>query len=152
MADGLFERLERRGRCVQRRIDWLPSMAARVTVGWIFASSGWGKLHNLEQVVRFFAELGIPAPRVQAPLAAVTELVCGALVLAGLATRVAALPLVVVMAVALSTALADRITDAGDLFGLAEWCYVVMLVGLAVFGAGRVSLDALIAPRLRRTM
>src|SRR5262245_58862668 len=118
MTGGLFGRLERGVRTAQRRLEWLPAVAARVTVGCIFVQSGWGKLHNLDQVVRFFAELGIPAPHLQAPLAAVTELVCGALVLAGLATRVAALPLVVVMLVALSTALADRIGDAADLFGL----------------------------------
>jgi putative oxidoreductase len=145
MASPLCERLERSVRALERRGAWLPPLLARVTVGWIFVQSGWGKLHNLDQVVRFFTELGIPAPQIQAPFAASTELVCGALVLAGLATRVAALPLIIVMVVALSTALADRIGELSDLFALAEFCYIVMLVGLAVFGAGPVSLDASIA-------
>lgn len=147
MLTSACERLTRGGRAIERRLAWLPALVARVTVGWVFVQSGWGKLHNLDRVVEFFAGLGIPAPQLQAPLAAGTELVCGALLLAGLATRAAALPLVVVMVVALRTALADQIGGLGDLFALAEFCYVVMLLGLAVSGAGPVSLDASIARR-----
>jgi putative oxidoreductase len=134
---------------IQSRLAWLPPAAARVTVGWVFLQSGWGKLHNQEGVVRFFASLGIPAPELQAPLVAWTEFLCGGLLLFGLATRFAALPIIVVMTVALSTALRDRIASASDLFGLAEFCYVVLLVGLVVFGAGPLSLDALVRRRWR---
>jgi putative oxidoreductase len=70
--------------------------------------------------------------------------------LLGLGTRLAAAPLVVVMVVALLTALADQIHGISDLFGLAEFCYVVLLLGLIVLGAGRVSLDALLARRFAR--
>lgn len=133
---------------VQRRLAWLPASAARITVGWIFLQSGWGKLHNLEGVVKFFSDLGIPAPRLQAPFIAGTELLGGALLLLGLATRFAALPLVGVMAVAIVTALRDQIGSLSDLFGLAEFCYIVLLSGLAVFGAGPLSLDALLRRRL----
>ena len=150
MAISLVGRLERGAALATRRLAWLPPLLARVTVGTVFVQSGWGKLHNLDHVVADFAELGIPAPRLQAPFAAATEFACGALVLLGLGTRVAALPLVVVMCVALSTALADRIGEPSDLFALAEFCYVVLLVGLAVFGAGPVSLDAFLARRLAR--
>jgi putative oxidoreductase len=139
----LAERLE-------RTLSWLPAAAARLTVGWVFFQSGWGKLNNLDGVVRFFSGLGIPAPELQAPLVAVTEFVCGGLLLLGLGTRLAAAPLVVVMVVALLTALADQIHGISDLFGLAEFCYVVLLVGLIVLGAGRVSLDALLARRFAR--
>ena len=104
-----------------RRLAWLPPTAARMTVGWIFVQSGWGKLHNLEAVVKFFTDLGIPAPQIQAPFVAGTELVCGTLVLAGLATRFAAVPLIGVMAVALTTALSDKISELSDLFALAEF-------------------------------
>jgi putative oxidoreductase len=133
---------------LQRQLAWLPPTAARITVGWVFVESGWGKLHNLEGVVEFFTELGIPAPHLQAPFVAGTEFVGGALLLLGLATRFAALPLVGVMAVALLTALRDQIHELSDLFGLAEFCYIVLLSGLAVFGAGPLSLDALLRRRL----
>ncbi len=149
--NSLYRQLSRGALGVERQLGWLPPTVARVTVGWIFVQSGWGKLHHLDQVVKFFADLGIPAPQIQAPFAAGTELVCGSLLLAGLATRVAALPLMVVMTVALSTALADRISELSDLFALAEFSYIALLLGLAVYGAGPLSLDALVARRLPRS-
>lgn len=127
-----------------RDFTWFPPSITRLVVGWVFVSSGWGKLHNLEGVVQFFRDLGIPAPELQAPFVAGTELVCGALLLAGLATRLAALPLIAVMAVALATALRDRIEALPDLFGLSEFLYAVLLASLVVLGAGPYSLDALV--------
>jgi putative oxidoreductase len=135
---------------LERRLAWLPPAAARLTLGCVFLESGWGKLHNLEKVVTYFTSLGIPAPGVQAPLVAWIEFVCGALLLAGLATRVAAIPLIAVMGVALRTALADRIESWSDLLGLAEFCYIVLLVGLVVYGAGALSMDALVSRHLQR--
>ena len=132
----------------QRRFSWLPATLARFTVGWVFAQSGWGKVHNLEGVIGYFSSLGIPAPELQAPLVAWIELLGGAMILAGLATRVAAFALVVVMIVALRTALMDQISEWSDVLGLAEFCYIVLLAGLIVHGAGPVSVDALLARRL----
>lgn len=133
---------------LQPRLDWLPLLAARVTVGWVFVRSGWGKLHNLEGVTAFFASLGIPAPELQAPLVAGIEFAGGILLLLGLATRWTALPLIGVMLVAIRTALWDDVEALSDLFGLAEFCYVVMLVGLVVFGAGAISIDAQVGRRV----
>lgn len=121
--------------------NWLPPLLARLTVGLVFFQSGWGKLHNLQQVTDYFTELGLPAPATQAMMASGTEFVCGALLLAGLATRYAAVPLIVVMLVALRTALWDQIDSLGSLFGLAEFLYIALLVVIATYGAGPLSLD-----------
>jgi putative oxidoreductase len=134
---------------VERRFSWLPPIAARFTLGWIFLQSGWGKLHNLESVVEYFASLGIPAPGFQAPFVAWLEFVGGALLLAGLATRLVSFPLIVVMGVALNTALADQISEWSDVLGLAEFGYIVLLLGLLILGAGPVSLDGWLTPRPR---
>ncbi len=125
-------------------LSWAGPTLARWTVGWIFVLSGWGKLHNLEQVIGYFGELGIPHPELQAPFAAGTELVCGALVLVGLFTRVASVPLIITMTVAILTAQSENVGSVGDLFGLIEWCYVALLVWLGVAGPGPLSLDALL--------
>jgi putative oxidoreductase len=132
------------------RLAFLPPLLARLVIGVVFMHSGWAKLHNLEQVTRFFASLGLPFPELQAPFVAGTELVCGALVLAGLATRLAAVPLIVTMVVALATAVAAKIDGVNALFGLAEFLYVALLVQLAVGGAGAVSVDRLVANALER--
>jgi putative oxidoreductase len=142
--------LRRRLLAFCRRLAFLPPLLARFVIGVIFVGSGWGKLHHLDQVTQFFAGLGIPFPELQAPFVAFTELVCGALVLVGLATRLAALPLICTMIVALATALADEIDGLGSLFGLSEFLYIALLVGLVVGGAGALSLDRFVARALDR--
>jgi putative oxidoreductase len=132
-------------RALCQRLAFAPPLLSRVVIGVVFTQSGWGKLHNLEQVTRFFASLGVPHPELQAPFVASVELGCGALVLAGLATRLAAIPLIGTMVVALATALRSDITDTGALFGLSEFLYIVLLVQLAVGGAGPLSLDRFVA-------
>jgi putative oxidoreductase len=128
-----------------RHLDWLPPLLARVTLGVVFAQSGWGKLHNLPKLISYFTELGIPHPELQAPFVAGTEFVCGWLLLLGLFSRIAAVPLVVTMLVATVTAKADEMKHYGDLFGLTEWTYIALAVVIVVHGPGVHSLDALLA-------
>ncbi|HZN92096.1 MAG TPA: DoxX family protein [Myxococcales bacterium] len=132
-----------------RHLEWLPPLLARVTLGVVFAQSGWGKLHNLERVAGFFAELGIPAPELQARFVSATEFVCGWLLLVGLFSRIASVPLVITMLVATITAKADELRHYGDLFGFTEWTYLVLAVVVIVHGPGVHSLDALLARRLK---
>jgi putative oxidoreductase len=129
------------------RIAFLGPLLARVTVGVVFLISGWGKLHNLDKVSEFFTELGIPAPHIQAVFVSWVELVCGGLVLLGLATRLASIPLICTMLVALITAKAEEIAGVSDLLGTLEFAYIALLVWLTVSGAGAVSLDRVLARR-----
>ncbi|MEO6026317.1 MAG: DoxX family protein [Candidatus Binatia bacterium] len=85
----------------------------------------------------------MPHAELQAPFVAGVEFVYGALVLIGLFTRVASVPLIVTMIVALVTAQKENVGSVGDLFGLIEWSYLVLLVWLGVAGPGPLSLDAL---------
>jgi len=144
----LFFFVRRFARNLSARADFVPPLLARIVIGVVFVQSGWGKLHDLDRVVAFFTELGIPAPQIQAPFVAGTELVCGALVLVGLAARAASVPLIATMIVALVTAQAENLSSLGDLFGTIECLYAVLLVGLVVQGAGTVSVDAWISTRL----
>ena len=130
-----------------RALSFLPPAAARLALGFVFVTSGWGKLHRLPQVVDYFASLGIPAPQLQAPFVATVELVGGALLLAGLFTRVASVPLAGTMVVALLTAKRGDIAGASDLFGTIELAYLLLLGMLSAFGAGTLSLDALLVRR-----
>ena len=134
-----------RARAVSQRITFLAPLLARATVGYAFLESGWGKVHNLDGVAAYFTELGIPAPVFQAGFVSYVELIGGSLVLIGLATRLAALPLIGTMVVALITAKASDIASFSDLIGTIECCYAVLLAWLALTGAGAVSLDHVIA-------
>src|SRR5262249_50392372 len=106
---------------VANRLKWLPPTVARLTVGWGFVESGWGKLHNIQKVIDFFGSLGIPAPEIQARFSSSMELLCGVLILIGFLTRLASLPLIVIMTVAILTARRPDIHSLGDLFGTIEF-------------------------------
>jgi putative oxidoreductase len=130
-----------------KALSWLPQTIARVSIGWVFVQSGWGKLHNLPRVIDYFGSLGIPAPQLQAPFVAGVELAGGLLVLAGLFTRVVSLPLAATMVVALVTAKRGDISSASDLFGTVEFLYLLVFGFLAAFGAGVLSLDGILVRR-----
>jgi putative oxidoreductase len=132
------------------RLRWLPPTLARLTLGWVFLLSGWGKLHALPDIVDFFRSLGIPAPEFQAPFASGVEFVCGSLLLLGLFSRLAAVPLVVVMVVAIATARREELTSLGALFGFIEYLYIVLLGYVITGGPGPLSLDALLVRRRAR--
>jgi putative oxidoreductase len=128
-----------------RPLAWAGPLVARITVGWVFVTTGWGKLHNLDRIVDYFRELGIPHAELQAPFASANELVCGLLILVGLGTRYACVPLIVVMCVAIGTAQWENVDSAAAFLGLTEAAYIAFFVWLGVAGPGPVSLDHLIA-------
>jgi putative oxidoreductase len=129
------------------RFSWVGPLALRLSLGAVFLGTGWGKLHNLEQVTSFFTELGIPFPAVQAAMVSGIELVGGTLVLLGLFTRFAALPLMVTMTVAILTAKRPEIDGVRSLLAFEEFTYLAGFLWLFVAGAGRASLDALLFGR-----
>ncbi|MGH7818726.1 MAG: DoxX family protein [Candidatus Binatia bacterium] len=129
---------------------WLPPTLARIAVGWVFLQTGWGKLQNLDRIIAFFTDLGIPFPQYQAPFVSATELVCGALVLVGLLTRFAAVPLIGTMVVAIATAQWSQVDSLAGLLGLVETLYIVLFAWIAIAGPGPVSLDRLLERAVRR--
>ena len=130
-------------------LRWLSPTIARLTVGLVFFQSGWGKLHDLERVTTFFTELGIANPAFQARLASSAEFVCGGLLLLGLATRFAVVPLIITMCVAIATAQWENVDGLGSLVGLLEFAYIALLVWLGTDGPGPLSLDHLISRAAR---
>lgn len=133
---------------VASKVNWVAELLTRGCVGFVFFQSGYGKLTHLDKTIEFFASIGIPFANVQAPFAAITEVGCGALLLAGLATRFAAVPLVAIMVVAIRTAKWEEITDLSSLFGTSEFLYIILLVWLIAQGAGRLSVDAWLRSKL----
>lgn len=74
----------------------------RLVVGAVFLSEGIQKfIYPAENAAGRFARIGIPAPEVMAPFVGVVEIVCGTLILIGFLTRLAAIPLIVNMLVAI---------------------------------------------------
>jgi hypothetical protein len=66
----------------------------RILVGWVFLSEGIQKFLFPDALgVGRFVKIGIPWPQVMAPFVGMVEIVCGSLLLIGLITRLAAIPL-----------------------------------------------------------
>jgi len=74
----------------------------RIIVGAVFLSEGIQKfLYPAENAAGRFAKIGIPSPDLMGPFVGIVETVCGALILIGFLTRLAAIPLIVDMLVAI---------------------------------------------------
>jgi uncharacterized membrane protein YphA (DoxX/SURF4 family) len=75
-----------------------------MVVGGVFLSEGIQKfLFPADLAAGRFARIGIPAPEIMGPFVGGVEVVCGALIIIGLLTRLAAIPLIVDMLVAIIT-------------------------------------------------
>lgn len=120
------------------------ALFARIVVGWVFLWSGWGKLNSLPQATQNFIEWGIPAPQILTPFVSGVEFIGGLLLLLGLFTRIAAVPLVIVMVVAIISAKASEIDSLETLAGFEEVAYMALFGWLAVVGPGPISLDNLL--------
>jgi putative oxidoreductase len=128
-------------RRVAQHLTWLAPLFARVTVGWVFMWSGWGKLQALPQVTENFVGWGIPLPHLLAPFVSGVEFFGGVLLLLGLLTRVSAGALGITMIVAIRSAKWGDVDSLETLLGFDEFEYLALFLWLAIAGPGMVSLD-----------
>jgi len=124
----------------------------RILVGWVFLSEGIQKFLFPDSLgVGRFVKIGIPWPQVMAPFVGVVEIVCGSLLLIGLDTRLATVPPLIDIAVAIYSTKIVTFKKNGFWGTLHEArTDVSMLLGLVFLlpvGAGAWSLDAWLAER-----
>ena len=119
----------------------------RLMVGAVFVSEGIQKfLYPAEVGAGRFEKIGIPSPAVVAPVVACFEIGCGTLVLLGLATRVAVVPLIVILLTAIVTTKVPILREQG--FGKmahearTDWSMLLGAIFLLIVGAGAWSVDA----------
>src|SRR6266545_2678103 len=90
------------------------TLLVRLLVGAVFLSEGIQKfLFPAALGVGRFAKIGIPAPGFFGPFVGVVEIVCGGLLLLGLCTRLAAVPLIIDISVAIITTKLPMLAKAG---------------------------------------
>ena len=126
---------------VARYLAWLAPLFARITVGWVFLWSGWGKLSDLSTVTENFVGWGIPLPHLLAPLVSGIEFFGGLFLLAGLLSRVSAGALGVTMIVAIASAKWPDVDSLETLLGFDEFEYLALFLWIAIAGAGPLSVD-----------
>jgi len=121
-------------------------------MSYLFVSAGCGKLTNLVGTAAYFASLGVPSPGVMPYLVAPLEIASGVALILGFATRYAAIVMFIFVLVATP-------------FGHRYWTYaaeaqkaqfiqftknLAIMSGslfLLVVGAGRLSVDAMLAKK-----
>ena len=135
---------------VTAKLEWIAPLATRIVVGLAFFHTGTGKFRNFENVVGFFDSLGIPFPAFNAGLVASMETFGGIMLLLGLFTRFFASGLSITMVVALLTAdTSDFLASWGSASELsptdvASFTFLLFLLWLVFYGAGKLSFDALL--------
>ncbi len=135
---------------VARHLAWLAPLFARITVGWVFLWSGWGKLNNLPQVTENFIGWGIPFPHVLTPFVSGVEFFGGLFLLAGLYSRISAGALGITMIVAIRSAKWADVDSLETLLGFDEFEYLALFLWIAIAGPGRVSVDYWLQRRFGR--
>jgi len=119
----------------------------RLAVGAVFLSEGIQKfLYPADVGAGRFEKIGLPSPEFLAPLVGGFEIACGALILIGLVTRLAAIPLLVVMSTAIYSTKIPILLKSG-FWKMAheartDFAMFLGLLFLLVVGAGACSLDA----------
>jgi putative oxidoreductase len=110
----------------------------RVAIAAIFIQQGWAKFQNPSVIQGMLNGIGVPLSELMGWVVLLSELIGGTLLLLGLWTRYATLPLMAIMLVAFFT------VHLKDGLKTPTWLVILMFFGLAIFctsGAGEYSLD-----------
>ena len=120
----------------------------RVAMGVVFIAHGWPKVfgsatanHGSGRTEQLLRSKGIPYPALVAKTMGYTELIAGLLVCVGLFTRVAVVPLILIVVGAIPMVKWKKgFVDGWD------WPFVLIIVGLVLMasGAGGLSVDSLL--------
>jgi uncharacterized membrane protein YphA (DoxX/SURF4 family) len=118
----------------------------RLMVGAVFLSEGIQKfLYPATRGTGRFEKIGLSAPEFLGPFVGAFEVACGALVLLGLFTRLAAIPLVIIMCAAIWTTKVPILLDEGFWAAAHEartdWAMLLGSLFLLIRGGGKWSAD-----------
>jgi putative oxidoreductase len=120
----------------------------RLNFFWQLFQTGRGKLAHIDKISDYFASLGIPFPTLNAYLAGATETFGSLLLILGLASRLTAIPITIVMIVAYLTADFEAVTsffsDPDKLVKVDPFPFLVSALIIFLFGSGKFSIDAAI--------
>jgi putative oxidoreductase len=125
----------------------------RLMVGAVFLSEGIQKFLFADKLgAGRFAKIGLPNPEFLGAFVGSFEIICGVLILIGLLTRLAAIPTLIIMLVAISVTKAQLFIDNGFWSMLhdsrTDWAMLLGSIFLIIKGGGNWSVDRKLFPRL----
>lgn len=139
----------RKGRYLFRSAPDKRSILIRLTVGLVFLTEGIQKFLFPELLgPGRFATIGFSHPQFWAYFTAVSEISCSALILLGFVTRIASVPLLIIMITAFITTKLPILINKG----IWPWAHeyrtdfamTMLLVYLMIYGSGKWSLDSMV--------
>ncbi|HEX8925311.1 MAG TPA: DoxX family protein [Terriglobales bacterium] len=122
-------------------------LCLRLAVGLVFLTQGILKYIDPNMGVNRFARIGFPQPYFTAHFVGAFEMVCGALVLLGFATRIAAVPLLIVICTAIASTKIPELARPHQGFwymvsdARTDFAMLMSLLFLLRAGAGKWSFD-----------
>lgn len=124
----------------------------RLMVGTVFLSEGFQKfLFPGIRGTRRFEKIGLPSPEFFGPLVGSFEILCGILILLGLFSRLAAIPLIIIMLTALFATKTVIFSNEGFWAMMhasrTDWAMLLGSIFLVIKGSGRMSIDWLLLKR-----
>ena len=129
--------------------EWLQNyflLAVRLIWGFLFIFPGWSKLIDIKTTSVNFAKLNIPYPEISAYLAGGAEFFGGILLIIGLFSRIASIPLIITMITAYATANYEVFSKLSEnnqaVFQAAPFNFLMASLIVLCFGPGRFSLDS----------
>ncbi|MFO7574791.1 MAG: DoxX family protein [Bacteroidales bacterium] len=133
-------------RKIIRTDDSKTTLIIRLMVGTVFFSEGIQKfLYPLTNGAGRFETIGLPWPEFFGPFVGVFEIICGALILIGLITRLAAVPTLIIMMVAILTTKIPMLNNSGfwEMAHAArtDWAMLLGSLFLLIKGGGGLSFD-----------
>lgn len=129
-----------------RKTTNVPTLLCRIAVGFIFLSEGIQKYLYPDLVgTGRFSKIGFSNPSFWAYFTGSFEIICGILIVIGLLTRFAAIPLLVIMLVAFITTKIPILLDKG-FWAMAheyrtDFAMTLLLIFLLIYGGGNFSID-----------
>ena len=133
----------------------VATILIRLMVGGVFFLEGIKKfLFAGQWGAGRFARIGIPLPHVMAPFVGLVEIVCGFLLLVGLITRFASVPLIIDICVAIGSTKVPLLLSHGfwpmEAEARTDFSMLCGLLFLLAVGAGRWSIDGRLTARASR--
>jgi putative oxidoreductase len=122
------------------------TLLIRLMVGVVFLSEGIQKFLFPDSLgAGRFAKIGLPSPEFLGNFVGTFEILCGILVILGLLTRLASIPLIIIMLVAIATTKAEVLANDGFwemLHGSrTDWAMLLGSIFLLIKGGGNWSID-----------
>lgn len=126
-----------------------PLLLMRLVLAYGFYGPAMMKLKNIDGIISWFTDMGMPMPALNAYMATATENIGVLFLILGFSTRIISVPLIVVMLVAIKTVhLAHGFESGNNGFEIPLY-YIIMLFALFVYGPGKYSLDYLFNKKLK---